>query len=131
MQENIVNQWLASYAATAVDGDLDIHMSHISKEVQVYGVKGFDVVTYDDWRNQCAQEFPQKLIKSLDYDNISIRPDDGGQRIVFLAQEKITTNEGKVIRQPLEMVLDQNEEEVWLLKQLRILDENQAGQAGL
>lgn len=130
MSENIVNQWLSSYAASAVDGELENHMSHISKEVQVYGVPGFDVVSYDDWRNQCAQEFPQKLIRSLDYDDIRIRPIDD-QNIAFLTQEKIVTSEGKEIRQAVEMVLVLNEEEIWLLKQLRILNDEEKAQAGV
>lgn len=124
MSENIVNHWLSSFAASAVDANLDVHMSHIAKTVQVYGVPGFESVSYDDWYRQCAQEFPQKLIKELNYSDISFTHTDDN-KIVIKAKEQLLTNEGKNQTNDLEMVLEQIDE-VWLLTVMTILEQPQS-----
>ncbi len=123
MLENTVNEWLSSFAATAIAADLEAHMSHISKSVQVYGIPGFESVGYDDWHRQCSEEFPQKLIKELSYDDITF---SGGpdETIMIKARERLETSEGKTQKHSVEMLLDKSEGP-WLLKELRVLPEQQ------
>ena len=49
-------------AETANKLDFNAHMNLISKDVSVYGVPGFEVITYKDWFNQCKHEFDNKLL---------------------------------------------------------------------
>jgi len=123
MLQDTVNEWLSSFAATAIAADLEAHMSHISKSVKVYGVQGFDTVGYEDWYRQCSEEFPQKLIRELSYDDIAF---SGGEddTILIKARELLKTSEGKTQRHSLEMLLDKSEGG-WLLKEMRILPEQQ------
>jgi len=58
-------EFLAAMADTANRLDLDAHMSLISKDVSVYGVPDFEVITYDDWFNQCQHEFENNCLKKL------------------------------------------------------------------
>ena len=46
-------EFLAVMAETANKHDFQAHMNLISKDVSVYGVPGFEVITYADWYNQC------------------------------------------------------------------------------
>jgi len=124
-----ITPWLQSFAQTAVEQNLTAHMAHISKEVGVFGVPGFDVLGYDDWFKQCEHEFPQGLIKALSYPNPKIRTSTDEQ-ILFVVLETMSMANGGSSSQALEMLL-QKEGDKWLLKQLRMLPEDEARHHGL
>lgn len=129
MSEKIVTQWLQQFVATAVAGNLDGHMAMISPEVMVFGVPGFDTLGYEDWHSQCAHEFPQRLIKSMDYSEPMIRVADE-QHILFKSLERTHTADGQLIAQPVEMLLQQADRQ-WKLQQLRLLPDDEARHDGL
>lgn len=123
MQAAIEN-WLASFADTALRGDLDGHMAHISPAVQVFGVEGFDTLGFEDWRQQCAHEFPQQVIQELRYQNPRLRSQSATQ-VLFVIDEQMLTRDGQRLTQPLEMLL-QKQQDTWLLRQLRLLSADEA-----
>ena len=129
MSEQTVASWLQDFVTTALAGDLDGHMGMISPDVMVFGVPGFDTLDYDDWYRQCEHEFPQRLIRALDYRGTRIRSADDS-RILFKSLETTRTADGGEIAQGVEMLLQQ-EAGVWRLKQLRILPEDEARHDGL
>ena len=129
MIDEIVRSWLQGFTETAVAGDLDAHMAMISPEVVVLGVPGFDTVGFNDWYRQCEQEFPQRLIKAIDYSHATIRTADD-DRILFKALENMQTSDGGQTVQGVEMLLQRNDAN-WELKQLRILPEDEARHDGL
>ena len=104
-------------------------MAHIAKDVAVFGIPGFDALGYDDWYRQCEHEFPQKLIRSLDYSAPLVRVATG-DRILFKTLERTFTADGVRFTQPVEMLIERHEGQ-WLLKQLRVLPEDEARNDGL
>ena len=113
----------------ALAGDLDGHMAMISPDVVVFGVPGFDTLGYEDWYRQCEHEFPQRLIRGLDYSGTRIRSVDD-KRILFKSLETTRTADGGETAQGVEMLL-QHEDSAWRLKQLRLLPEDEARHDGL
>lgn len=128
MSEIIVKAWLTSFADTAVKGQLKEHMAHISTEVMVFGVPGFDTIKYSDWYSQCESEFPQQLIRELGYSSLIIRTSND-QDIKFNVMEHVTDKERGTVNHPLEMII-KNVDGKWLLMQLRIMQGDEAVQAG-
>ena len=129
MSRTIVDGWLRDFVATALAGDLDGHMGMISREVMVFGVPGFDTLGFDDWYRQCEHEFPQRLIRGLEYRNTTLRTADDA-RILFKALEATQTADGGETLQGVEMLLQRDGED-WRLKQLRLLPEDEARHDGL
>lgn len=129
MSEEIVDYWLERFVASALARDLEGHMALISPEVLVFGVPGFETLGYDDWYRQCAHEFPQGLIRALDYSAVTLRSTGDGL-ILFKALESTGTADGGELRQGVEMLL-QREDGDWRLKQLRVLPEDEARHDGL
>ena len=129
MSQQTVDSWLRNFVTTAVAGDLDGHMAMISPDVMVFGVPGFETLGYDDWYRQCEHEFPQRLIRALDYTGTRIRSADDA-RILFKSLETTHTADGGEVAQGVEMLLQQ-EAGAWRLKQLRVLPEEEARHDGL
>lgn len=129
MTDATVQSWLERFVATALAGDLQGHMAMISPQVMVFGIPGFDTLGYDDWYRQCEHEFPQGLIKTLEYSRLKQRT-ASGDSILFKALETTQTSEGGSLAQAVEMLLQQEGSD-WKLKQLRILPEDEARHDGL
>ena len=129
MSDEIVNDWLERFIASALARDLAAHMAMISSEVAVFGVPGFEALDYDDWYRQCEHEFPQGLITGLTYDKVKIRTADDSN-ILFKSLETTQTSDGGSVAQPVEILL-RNDGKGWLLKQMRLLQEDEARHDGL
>jgi hypothetical protein len=131
MSRETVDHWLQQFIDTALARDLDAHMALISPEVMVFGVPGFDTLGFDDWYRQCEHEFPQGLIRTIAYGNVGIRTADA-RRVLFKARETTETSTGERIIQGVEMLLQRAaDDDVWRLKQLRLLPEDEARHDGL
>lgn len=129
MTEAVVDSWLEQFVASALARDLQGHMAMISSQVMVFGVPGFETLGYDDWYRQCEHEFPQGLIRALEYSRVKLRT-DSDERILFKALETTETTDGGSLAQAVEMLL-QREDGDWKLKQLRMLPEDEARHDGL
>jgi hypothetical protein len=113
-------EFLAVMAETANKLDFDAHMNLISKQVNVYGVPDFEVITYDDWFNQCKHEFENKLLKKVSYQGLNIlaQTDD---RIMFKSIETVEGSDGSVNSSGIEFIIQKEEDGQWRVAQERIL----------
>lgn len=119
MTEDSITDWLAEFAGTAAQANLPGHMNMISKQVEVLGVPGFEVITWEDWNRQCTEEFPQQLIQSAAYTNLKVK-ELGPDFAEFVVHESIGLNTGESNENTLEMRLEQEDDKLRLRK-LRIL----------
>lgn len=115
-----VDAFMSYFVETAIEGDHAAHMALISKSVAVYGVPGFEVIAYEDWSRQCAEEFARNLIKAISYDNIQI-VSETDSLICFETQETIEARDGTVNRNRLEVFLARETDEQWRIVQETIL----------
>lgn len=117
-------EFLAVMAETANKLDFDGHMNLISKEVSVYGVPGFEVITYEDWSNQCKHEFDNKLLKKISYEGLNILAQTP-ERIMFKSLETVEGSDGSVTTSGIEFIIQKEEDGQWRVGQERILPEDE------
>jgi len=117
-------EFLAVMAETANHLDFDAHMNLISKDVSVYGVPGFEVITYDDWFNQCKHEFDNKLLKKVSYDGLNILAETP-DRIMFKSIETVEGSDGIVNSNGIEFIIQKEDDGQWRVGQERILPDDE------
>lgn len=113
-------EFLAVMAETANKLDFKAHMNLISKDVSVYGVPDFEVITYDDWYKQCEYEFENKLLKKISYEGLNILAETP-DRVMFKSIETIEGSDGSVNTSGIEFILQKEEDGQWRVSQERIL----------
>jgi hypothetical protein len=117
-------EFLAEMAETANSLDLDAHMNLISKDVSVYGVPGFEVITFDDWHKQCAYEFENKLLKKVSYQGLNVLAETP-DRIMFKSIETVQGIDGSTNINGVEFIIQKEEDGQWRVSQERILPEDE------
>lgn len=117
-------EFLAVMAETANNLDFDAHMNLISKNVSVYGVPDFEVITYDDWFNQCKHEFDNKLLKKVSYQGLNILAETPS-RIMFKSIETVEGSDGSTNTSGIEFIIQKEEDGQWRVAQERILPEDE------
>lgn len=120
MSIEFVEDFLLRFAKSAVEGDHAAHMAMISKKVQVLGVPGFEAIDYDSWSQQCAHEFPQFLILSIEYLGMDIKQETE-TLICFETLEKVEARDGTVNSNRLEVFIEREDDGQWRVVQERIL----------
>ena len=99
-------------------------MDLISKEVSVYGVPGFDVVTYDDWARQCQHQFDDGLLKRVSYEGLRVVTVTSGN-VLFKTTETVEGTDGSANRQGLEILIRKEADGKWRVLQERILADDE------
>ncbi len=117
-------QFLDLMAATANKYNLEAHMDLISRQVNVYGVPGFEVITYDDWFKQCHYEFENKKLKRVSYQGLSILAETE-ERIMFKSIETIEGSDGSSNSNGIEFIIQQEADAQWRVSQERILPDDE------
>ena len=117
-------EFLAVMAETANNLDFDAHMNLISKDVSVYGVPDFEVITYDDWHKQCQHEFENKLLKRVTYDGLNILAETP-ERVMFKSIETVEGSDGSVNASGIEFIIQKEADGQWRVGQERILPEDE------
>ena len=117
-------EFLAVMAETANKLDLDAHMNLISKEVSVYGVPDFEVITYKDWYKQCKYEFENKLLKKVSYDGLNVLAETG-DRVMFKSLETIEGSDGSINTSGIEFIIQKEDDGLWRVGQERILPDDE------
>ena len=117
-------EFLAVMAETANKLDLEKHMNLISKEVSVYGVPDFEVITYEDWYKQCKYEFENKLLKKVSYEGLNVlaQTDD---RVMFKSLETIEGSDGSINTSGIEFIIQKEDDGQWRVGQERILPDDE------
>lgn len=123
--EEIATSWMDQCCLTLKNHSHAAHMDLISKNVKVYGLKGIDVIEYDDWFEQCKQEFKDKLISHVIYSDLKIRKHTDLQ-IMFLTNQSVFSSDGAVYDQTVENVLALEVDKKWRVIQQRILSRKEA-----
>lgn len=117
-------EFLAEMAETANQLDLDAHMNLISKDVSVYGVPGFEVITYDDWFKQCEYEFENKLLKGVSYQGLNVLAETP-ERIMFKSIETVEGSDGSTNTNGIEFIIQKEADGQWRVSQERILPDDE------
>ena len=117
-------EFLAVMAETANKLDFEAHMNLISKDVSVYGVPDFEVITYDDWYKQCQHEFDNKLLKRVSYDGLNILAETP-ERVMFKSIETVEGSDGSVNASGIEFIIQKEEDGQWRVGQERILPDDE------
>lgn len=117
-------EFLAVMAETANKLDFEAHMNLISKDVSVYGVPDFEVITYDDWYKQCQHEFENKLLKRVSYDGLNILAETS-DRVMFKSIETVEGSDGSINASGIEFIIQKEDDGQWRVGQERILPEEE------
>lgn len=112
--------FLTRYAQTASARDLDAHMAMISRKVMVHGVPGFDIITYDDWFQQCAHEFKAGTLVEIGFEGLDMKVETE-TLIAFETTESIIDADGCESTMQLEMFVEKEPDGEWRLVQERII----------
>jgi len=130
MSESVIRDWLNQISRAVAARDHAAHMQLISRDVTLLGVPGFDNIGYDDWSKQCAHEFANKLVKSVEYGKLRVRVVTQ-KRLMFMTYESVTANDGSVNAQGIECLLEREDDGHWRLIQERILSSEETRQYDL
>jgi hypothetical protein len=117
-------EFLTAMAETANKLDFEAHMNLISKDVSVYGVPDFEVITFDDWYKQCEHEFKNKLLKKISYEGLNILAETP-DRIMFKSIETVEGNDGSINTSGIEFIIQKEEDGHWRVAQERILPDDE------
>ncbi|MCK4865639.1 MAG: nuclear transport factor 2 family protein [Gammaproteobacteria bacterium] len=126
-KQEIIKTFLSDMAKTASQHDFEKHMNLISKKVEVFGVPGFESISYDDWFKQCENEFSEKLIKAVSYENIDII-DSTESVIMFKTIEHIETKDKTQNATDVVIVITREDDGKWRVTQERILPTDELAQ---
>lgn len=116
--------FLADMAESANSLDLNAHMNLISKDVSVFGVPGFEVITYDDWYKQCEYEFSNRLLKHVSYQGLNVIAETP-ERVMFKSIETVEGSDGSVNTSGIEFIIQKEKDGQWRVSQERILPEDE------
>jgi len=123
-EEIPAKKMLEALALTANAGAFVSHMDLISKQVNVYGVPGFEVIGYDDWARQCEYEFDEGLLKRVSYEGLRVVKATA-DNILFKTTETVEGTDGTINRQGVEILISREADGKWRVVQERILDEKE------
>jgi uncharacterized protein (TIGR02246 family) len=116
VDSKVAREWMEKLARTANARDLEAHMRLISRDVQVFGVPGVEVIGYEDWRAQCAHEFAEGILKSFSYAGLEVVMMTPG-RVVFETRETVEGSDGTVHVMDVEVVLTKEQDGEWRVTQ--------------
>lgn len=115
-------EFLSEMAQTANTHNLEAHMNLISKDVKVHGFPEFDLITYDDWFNQCKQEFENVLIVNVSYKDLHTLSETIDE-IRFVAVETVEARDRQVNINCIEFIIRKESDEQWRVVHERIISE--------
>lgn len=117
-------EFLAAMADTANRLDLEAHMNLVSKDVSVYGVPDFEVITFADWFKQCKHEFENKLLKKVSYEGLNILAETA-ERVMFKSIETVEGSDGSANTSGIEFIIQKEDDDQWRVVQERLLPEDE------
>ena len=123
-------QWLEASAHTATNKQFEAHFNLISKKVRVTGVPGYDSISYDDWARQSEQEFKDNVLKSVSYKGFKLLANNEKQ-VMFKTVETVLAHDDTSKAHGVEILLTQEEDDVWRATQQRVLTHGECVHDGL
>ena len=119
MDSKVAKEWMEELSRTANAKDFEAHMALISKQVEVFGFPGIEVIQYADWAAQCKHEFEQGILKSYRYDGVNVLMMMPG-KVAFETRETVEATDGTVNIMNVEIVLVREDDEKWRVVQERV-----------
>jgi len=116
-------QFLDIMAETANKHDFAAHMNLISKEVNVLGFPGFDVINYDDWYNQSKKEFEDRVLKRVTYQGLMIIAEEE-DRAMFQSVETVESTDGQTNICVIEFTIQKEDDGQWRVVKEQIMHES-------
>ncbi len=113
-------KFLSEMAETANSHNLEAHMNLISKDVKVYGFPEFELITYDDWFNQCKQEFENMLLVKVSYQDLHTLSETTDE-IRFIAVETVYARDGQTNFNCIEFTVRKEDDGQWRVVLERII----------
>ena len=113
-------EFLSEMAETANTHNLEAHMNLISKDVKVHGFPEFDLITYDDWFNQCKQEFENMLLVNVSYQDVHTLTETTDE-VRFVAVETVYARDGQTNNNCIEFTIKKENDEQWRVVHERII----------
>ncbi len=124
MNSKVAKEWLEALVRTANEKDYDAHMDLISKRVQVFGVPGYEMIDYNAWAAQCKHEFENNLLKRVSYEGMKVRVMTPG-RVMFKTKETVEGSDGMTNINPIEILLEREDDGKWRVVQERIISQEE------
>ena len=115
-------EFLDKMAETANKHDFTAHMNLISKDVKVYGIPNYEVISYDDWFNQCKKEFEDKFLLGISYHGLQILA-EVPNRVQCIAIEMAKAKDGHENAYCIEFTIQKESDDQWRVVEERILPE--------
>lgn len=116
--EYTVTAWCMGMSDSVKQADLEMHMSHVSKRVKVYGVPGKEVIEYRDWEARRKFEFDTGATLALNFQRIRLISSTQ-RRIRFATTETTVAKDGKILVLNKNIILEREDDGVW-----RVVEEN-------
>lgn len=92
----IIAEWCNKMSRSVTRRDIKEHMAQLSVKLRVYGVPGFDYLSFCDCEKRRQYEFRHNLLLTLTYKLIKIKS-SSPRRIHFQTEETMRATSGKVI----------------------------------
>ena len=113
-------EFLDAMAETANNFNFEAHMNLISKDVNVLGFPGFDVINYNDWYNQSKKEFEDRVLKRVTYQGLYVVAENE-ERAMFQSVETVESTDGKENISVIEFTIQKEDDEQWRVVKEEIL----------
>ncbi len=113
-------EFLDKMAETANSFNFEAHMNLISKEVNVLGFPGFDVINYNDWYNQSKKEFENRVLKRVTYQGLYVVAEDE-ERAMFQSVETVESTDGKMNISVIEFTIQKEDDGQWRVVKEQIM----------
>ena len=118
-EQHTAEDWLAAITKTVELRNIHAHMGLVSKSVRVYGVPGFDALTYKDWRKRRQSEFEKNLLKELSYDFIRMKKITS-KRLNFIAMETMSGMSGDSFEINKDIIIEKEYDGIWRVVEEKI-----------
>ena len=118
LAEQTVRSWFMNMSGSVQSRDIDQHIQHVSKKVNVYGMPSKAVISYKEWKSRRHNELKNKDLLALNYKGIHIIS-CSAKRITFNTSETLVGKGGKMVIIDKNIIIEHEDDGNW-----RLVEEN-------
>ena len=118
LAEQTVRSWFMSMSGSVQSRDIEQHMQHVSKKINVYGMPSKGVISYKEWKSRRHFEFKNDELLALNYQGIRIIS-CSTKRITFNTSETMVGKDGKMVILDKNIIIEHEDDGTW-----RVVEEN-------
>lgn len=112
LAEQTVRSWFMNMSGSVQSRDIDQHMQHVSKKVNVYGMPSKAVIRYKEWKSRRHNEIKNKELLALNYQGIRIIS-CSTKRITFNTSETLVGKGGKMVIIDKNIIIEHEDDGTW------------------